>query len=551
MGAVRAHTIYYKQTCAKNKTFTGFFSFWSMRVYKFYVFSEKSETSGTKRYGRKRKTKIYCLLSRRKCGILLPWLNLCGREVQYSLRTRFLEELTKTAMAERIQQAGGVLVAYSGGADSTLLLHFLHSYCQDHELALYAAHIHHGIRGDEADRDEAHCVQTAKALNIPLYVYHRNIPALAKERSMGLEECARLERYACLDEACVTIGKSDLPIATAHNGDDQLETILFHLLRGSGLTGMCGIAPIRDGRYIRPLLSFSSAEIRQTCREEGYAYVEDSTNTDTAYSRNYLRHEIIPRLRHLTPHPEVAACTMAALLTQDQDYLQKEAQNALQDCTIPGTDCIDRHALCQLHPALSTRVLRLATEKHGSSMTKEQTDNLLAMAKMPDREERQLSLPGKIQAVVKADCICFTKEELYSVAPLPSLDVPTVAPGETIILDWKTQKIVLSRKNLPTRPENLENIYNLSIQRPMNFATIKGVLCLRTRKPGDTIRYGGMSRKVRKLQNAYHTPPEERETMLVLCDAEEILWVEGWQVCDKAKCDENTEDILWIEMYEN
>ncbi len=463
--------------------------------------------------------------------------------------SKFVKELQSGGMAALLKQAGGVLVAYSGGADSTLLLHYLHTYCGENHLSLYAAHIHHGIRGAEADRDAAHCQKTADALGIPLYTYHRNIPALAKERSMGIEECARLERYACLDATCTTLGNPSLPIATAHNGDDQLETILFHLLRGSGLNGMCGISPIRDGRYLRPLLSFSGAQIRSICAAEGYAYVEDSTNTDTAYSRNYLRHEIIPRLRRLTPHPETAACAMATLLSQDQDYLQKEAEAALRDCTLPKTDCIDRYALCQLHPALSTRVLRLAYEKHGSFMTKEQTDTLLAMAMAPDREERHLSLPGKIRAVVKGDCITFTKEEPHPIEPLSLIEIPAIAPEETIILPWKTQKIVLSRKNLPTRPENLENIYNLSIQRPINFATIKGVLCLRTRRPGDTIRYGGMSRKVRKLQNAYHTPPEDRDTMPILSDAEEILWVEGWQECDKVRFTDTTDDVLWIEVY--
>lgn len=465
---------------------------------------------------------------------------------------KFVQVLQQSGMADLMAREGGVLVAYSGGADSTLLLHFCHTYCRTNALPLYAVHVHHGIRGEEADRDVEHCMACAQVLDIPLYVYHRDIPTLAKERSIGLEECARLERYVCFDEACVAIGKPSLPIATAHNGDDQLETILFHMLRGSGLTGMCGIAPIRDDRYIRPLLSFSGAQIRQTCVAEGYDYVEDSTNADTAYTRNYLRHEVLPRLRQISPHPETAACHMAALLTQDNDCLQKQAEEILAQSDCDGTLRISRQTLRGLHPAIGTRVLRIALERSGdrqTSMTKEQTDTLLAMACDNERSCRSLSLPGKHQACIDGETVYFASKTKPTETIPADVEIPTIEWGETVVVDWKNAKIVLSRKNLPTRPGKLENIYNLSIQRPMNFATIKGVLCLRTRRPGDTIRYGGLSRKVRKLQNAYHTPPECRDTMLLLSDAEEVLWVEGWQVCDKAKWTEDTEDVLWIEIY--
>lgn len=465
---------------------------------------------------------------------------------------RFAEELNTSGMAELLRCHGSVLAAYSGGADSTLLLHFLHRYCTEHQLYLYAAHVHHGIRGEEADRDEAHCRSSADALGIPLQVFHVDIPKLAAERSMGLEECARAERYACFDKLCQSLGKPDMPVATAHNADDQLETVLFHMLRGSGLTGMTGITPIRDNRFLRPLLPFSSSEIRSACRELGYAYVEDSTNADTVYTRNYIRNEILPGLRHLTPHPEKAAVRMTELLSRDNDCLETEAAAWLAKARTE--DGISRSVLRQVHPAVGTRILRLAFEEKSpaSSMTREQTDSLLQMTADMEARLRYLSLPSGVTAEIHKEFLCFkdrTQTEKPPALPPDEILIPSMEPGETVILDWGRDKFVLSRKNLPKRPENLENIYNLSIQRSINFAKIKGVLCLRTRRSGDTIRYRGLSRKIRKLQNEFGTPPEIRETMLIAADAEEILWVEGWEPCDKVRPSGGEEELLWIEKY--
>lgn len=469
---------------------------------------------------------------------------------------RFTEYLNTSGMAALLQKHGAVLIAYSGGADSTLLLHFLYRYCQEQDLHLYAAHVHHGIRGEEADRDEAHCRSTAEILGIPIYTFHINVPALAKERSVGLEECARTERYACLESLCRTLGNPDMPVATAHNADDQLETVLFHMLRGSGLSGMTGIAPIRENRYLRPLLPFGSAEIRTACQAYGYSYMEDSTNTDTAYTRNYIRHEILPGLRHLTPHPEKAVTRMTELLARDSDCLESEAAAVLANTGYRGRDdSIPREILRQIHPAVGTRILRKAYEEWNptGSMTAEQTEELLNLILQPDRKQRAMSLPGGIIAEISADAIRFTEN---GDAVDPSEEdmcretvLPYIPHGERIILDWMGRKILLSRENLPGYPENLENIYNLSIQHLIDFAKIKGVLCLRTRKAGDTIRYRGIRRKIRKLQNEFHTPPEKRESMLLLADAEEVLWVEGWDACDKVRAGTGGEDMLWIGIY--
>ena len=231
----------------------------------------------------------------------------------------FSKRLEYLGIDRIINDADLVLVAFSGGADSSLLLHLLAHYLKDSRVSLAACHLNHLIRGEEAFRDERFAEETAKKLGVPFYSKRVDIPALCKDGG-SVEETARRERYAFFDEIAERSGKNTV-IATAHNADDNLETVLFNLVRGTGIAGLCGIPPVREGKYVRPLIFYSSAEIRSLADVLNIPYVTDSTNLETDYTRNKLRHLVIPYLRELNPSAERSVMRMCEGLREDDDFI--------------------------------------------------------------------------------------------------------------------------------------------------------------------------------------------------------------------------------------
>ncbi|MBR2849854.1 MAG: tRNA lysidine(34) synthetase TilS, partial [Clostridia bacterium] len=193
-----------------------------------------------------------------------------------------------------------ILVGFSGGADSTALLHILSRYSKDSGCRICAAHINHGIRGEEADRDEEFCRVFANTLGIELFVLHADVPTIAKQSGESIETAARRVRY---DYFAKIMREQDIKIlATAHNANDNLETLIFNIARGSGLGGMCGIPdsrPTECGVVIRPILSMEKSEILEYCEKNSLDFVTDSTNTDTDYTRNLIRAKTIPIMQEI------------------------------------------------------------------------------------------------------------------------------------------------------------------------------------------------------------------------------------------------------------
>lgn len=216
-----------------------------------------------------------------------------------------------------------VLCGLSGGADSVVLLHLLLSLKQEYALRIFAVHVHHGIRGAEADRDEAFCRQLCREYGVMLYCEHADVPGFAAESGRNLEDAARCLRYEVFRRLRA---EADIDrIALAHHADDNMETVLLNLTRGSGLAGICGIPPVR-GEIIRPLIACKKSDIAGYCAENGLSYVTDSTNADPSYDRNFIRSHVIPLLAELNPEVQQAFYQTSAIARADDEALWLESE---------------------------------------------------------------------------------------------------------------------------------------------------------------------------------------------------------------------------------
>ena len=252
-----------------------------------------------------------------------------------------------------LDSSRGVLVGFSGGADSSALLRLMVDECRRRGIFLKAVHIHHGIRGAEADRDADFCESVCVSLGIDFELIRADIPTMAAESGRGLEEEARNFRYSEFSRILGSDSRFDR-VATAHNSDDNAETLLFNLIRGTGLGGLSGIPPVRKlGEYevIRPLIGVTKPEILGFCRENSIDFIHDSTNDDTIYTRNYIRHELMPMIERLNPAFHESARRLSALARADEDCLMSLAKALAGERTVSS--------IASAHRAVASRAVAL------------------------------------------------------------------------------------------------------------------------------------------------------------------------------------------------
>ena len=207
----------------------------------------------------------------------------------------------------------GAIVGFSGGADSSAVLHYLKDRCA----CVLAVHINHMIRGEEADRDELFCKSMAEKYGVEFLAVRVDVPSLAKERKKGLEETARDERYRVFGEL-IQKNPQYKCIVTAHNANDNGETVIFNLARGSGANGISGIKPV-SGNVVRPLIYCTREDIIKYCLDNNIEYVTDSTNSDTDYTRNNIRHNILPQLLSINPNFLESCSRLGEILRRDEE----------------------------------------------------------------------------------------------------------------------------------------------------------------------------------------------------------------------------------------
>ncbi len=248
-----------------------------------------------------------------------------------------------------------VLVGLSGGADSVCLTHALVALSPELDITIYAAHLNHGIRGAEAERDEAFVKSFVKSLGIKFFVKRADIPGIAKKNGVSEETAGRQERYVFFDEICD--GHNIKYIATAHNKNDNAETLLMNFIRGSGLKGLCGI-PQRRGRIIRPLLGVGRKDIERYCADNGLDYITDSTNLSDAYTRNKIRRALLPLIeKELNPGVVDTITANARILHDDNAFLESEAKRFYSENT--DGNSISVKTLLDADISIARRAVRL------------------------------------------------------------------------------------------------------------------------------------------------------------------------------------------------
>lgn len=421
-----------------------------------------------------------------------------------------------TAEYAMLSPGSHVLCAVSGGADSMCLLHWLHARAEEGGFALSAAHFDHRLRGAESSRDAAFVEDWCAQKGIPFSLGSGDVTGYAQAEGLGIEEAARALRYAFLEDTAQEIGAS--AIATAHNADDNLETLLLHLVRGSGLQGLTGIPP-RRGLLVRPLLTTSRAEILAYLDAWGLPHVEDSTNAETLYARNKLRHQVFPLLRELNPQLNEALGRAIGHLRSDNDYLNAQAFPILRESSPMGEGLTVPAALIARQPnPIAVRMVRHLFLRQGAQQFR--SAHLLSvvnLARSP-APSGQVDLPHGLTAQRLYETLYLGPLEAFP--PLPSVVVTPEEPWTAELGPWRIAlRPCICPQHHPTDPGHA------FLSRTM----LQGETRLRSRRTGDEITLPGRDRKrLKKLLIDAKIPRILRASIPVLCDEDSVLYLPGF-----------------------
>lgn len=405
-----------------------------------------------------------------------------------------------SAKYNMLPYGASVVCALSGGADSVCLMFCLKLLSVNSRFEVEALHINHSIRGEESDGDEEFCRRLCAQLDVPFTSVRVDAPAYAKEYSLSLEESARKLRYKCFHEH--SQGKI---IATAHNADDNLETALLNLSRGSGITGISGIPPVRDN-IIRPLLTVTRAEIECFLKENNLSFVTDSTNLSDDYTRNKIRHSIVPLLAEINPSVVKSFINSSDALREENSFIADETLKALEKCR-NGNTLLDINNLPEL--IRKRCIIRLLSDNNVSY-----SHDLVERAMSLAGTGGKINVAGELFIVSDKNSLKLEKISEKTAHSVVSAELPL--NGTVTLLG----KIVTAEIAEPSAPLSPDAFY-------LDLDSLKGNLILRNRVYGDKIQLAGrgFTSSVKKLINE-KIPPELRETLLFIQDDIGTVWAE-------------------------
>lgn len=401
-----------------------------------------------------------------------------------------------------------VLIGVSGGADSIALLEFFVSVKEKYDLDICVAHIEHGIRGEDSVSDAEFVENYCKKLGVKFYLKTIDAPNLAKKAKMGVEEYSRMARYDFFNT--IECDK----IATAHNLTDNIETLLFRLARGTGLKGACSIPAVR-GKIIRPFIEVSSSEIRKWCNDNNIHYRVDCTNSDSAYSRNLIRLEILPLFEKLNANYQDNIDDFISDVNEDYSFIDNYVKSIYPK--IVKDNEIDLPKLNELDLPIKKRILIMFFNENGYSLNRIHLQSVIDITLKS----------GKSQ--IKENVFAISAKSKIRLAKFNDLN--------------KKDKFV-------TKILNIDEFKDKNIDFYCDCDKIIGNITIRARQAGDRIKPAGrnVSKTLKKLFNESAYPVEKRDEKIVVCDDFGIVGVIGLCADERVKVDCNTAKILTIKL---
>ena len=424
---------------------------------------------------------------------------------------------------DMLKDGDTVLAGLSGGADSVCLLLCLKELGYD----VSAIHVNHNIRGEEALRDVRFCEKLCEKLGVDLHVSSIDVFSYCESNHLSVEEGARELRYK--EFSLYSKGK----IATAHNINDCLETTVFNLARGTGLKGLVSIPPKR-GDIIRPLIEVTRFEIEEYLNSVGQGFVTDSTNLTDEYTRNKIRHNVIPALISLNNSLYNSYQATRSFLYDDNDYLETKARE-LFDLSSADKKTYDTHILRNAHNAVSSRAVMMMLEENNIEVSSYRIRKTLEVIKTGGK----YNISGNTYVLADDKCVRISaghvKAESFTKQIIPPCRVPFF--GKELVI------------GISHGFKYYKGVYKDHDGHIADLHKISGALTLRNRRDGDRIRLAGreFTSRLKTLFNE-NIPLNERDRKAIITDDSGLIYVEGFGICERVKVDENTRDILIIKI---
>ena len=454
-----------------------------------------------------------------------------------------------------------VLVAVSGGADSLALLYGLHALHPQLNCQLHVAHLNHCLRPD-ADTDAEFVQQHAARLGVSCTLKRTEVPHLVKAWKLSVEAAARKARYQFYEEVATHIGATK--VALGHHQDDTAETVLMNLIRGSGSTGLKGITPIREFKFIRPLVGFTREQIETFLVSIDVTPLHDSTNTDTRYFRNRIRHALIPRLESdYNPNIRVGLSRTADVLGAESEYLDSVAQEAFESCRVrdpdrvkalatPESVMLDRAKFQQFHIAIQRRVLRQSffeMSRDTGDLYFTHCEAMLSLIE-GDTPNAVLALPNGLRFRRVYQHLIF-EVNINSRSPFPietkRFAYPLAVPGKTFIAALNTEIAAevgdIGSREVRTLPDGrFEAIFDYEKVRAAFPLTV------RNRRQGDRFQPYGMrgTKKIKDFMIDAKVPRDARDRIPMLVCGDEVLWIVGYTTNEPFKIHPGTRQYLHL-----